>query len=205
MTTSQKKLLSITTFAVVAFIGMGLLFGDMSSTATGFGTEDEFGLGITGWLVIVRNSEGWHVEEFHFWLMLLELAGAVGVAAALSRGYSFVARPAPTIKKRIYFPASVICGIVALALNSAGYALIDEYSSRSAHAMSAAYMQNVKYVGDAETTRLLHLGNILKVFGLICTLSGFICLAVALIRREKGWYLLLLGLLIIDIMLLMML
>jgi len=191
--------------AVVVFMGMSLLFGDLSSTTTSAGTEDDLGLGVTGWLEIGRHRDGWHVRNFHFWSMLFEIVVAAVLTWILSRGYSFVRPPPPVTKKRTFYPAAVLFGVTALVLNSVGHGLDVECSSRRAHAISGAYTQHVNYVRDAETVRLLHTGYALSTIGLVFTLSGIACLVVALARREHGWYLILTGLLVLDIIVLMLL
>ena len=71
--------------AVVVFMGMSVLFGDLSSTTTSAGTEDDLGLGMTGWLEVGRHRDGWHVGDFHFWAMLLEIFVAVVLTWILSK------------------------------------------------------------------------------------------------------------------------
>jgi hypothetical protein len=205
MTIVHRKSLALAIMTLVVFVGLSLLFHCLSSTTTGAGTEDELDLGVTGWLQLIRNRDGWHVASFHFWPMLLEMIVAVVLALVFSRGHSFVGSTPPVVKKRTFYPAAVLLGVIALILNSVGHGLVAEYSSRRAHAISMAYTQHVKYVADAETARLLRTGNALNVIGLLFTVSGIACLAAALARREHGWHLILAGSLLLDIMILMLL
>jgi hypothetical protein len=84
MTTSHRKLLMFATMAAVVFLGMSVLFGNLSSTTTSAGTEDDLGLGVTGWLEVGRHRDGWHVGDFHLWAMLLEIFVAIVLTWILS-------------------------------------------------------------------------------------------------------------------------
>jgi hypothetical protein len=154
---------------------------------------------------VIHRDGGWHVAEFHFGWLALEIVVAVALASFLARGYSSAQQSPSVVKKRVFYPGAFLCGIIALALNSVGHGMIGDAASHIAIARHEAFKQNIKFVCDNETASQLHTGHVLFTIGFVLTLSGFTCMVVALARRERGWYLILTGLLIVDVMVLMLL
>jgi hypothetical protein len=107
--------------------------------------------------------------------------------------------------KLSFYPAAVLLAIVALILNGAANAHWMRASRHTAEGIEAAYQQHTKYVRDAESVRLTQTGNVLCVVGLAFTLLGVGCMVAAIGRHERGWYLILTGLFVSDVLVLMLL
>jgi hypothetical protein len=104
-----------------------------------------------------------------------------------------------------FYPAAVVLAIIALVLNLAGRDQSVRASQHRAMTIAAAYGHDANYVPDAEAARLVHNGHVISAIGIAFTALAFAGGTVALFRHEKGWYLILAGLLASDLMALMLL
>lgn len=93
--------------------------------------------------------------------------------------------------------------VIAFFLNAFGYDQLDKGCSLDAQAIKTAYQQHIKYVRDAEATRLYDHGAVLRMWSMAFTIIGFVCMLIAMARKERGWYLLLLFFLCLDAIALM--
>jgi hypothetical protein len=100
----------------------------------------------------------------------------------------------------ISYRTAIVLGIVALILNFAGYNQSLRSEILKARRIEQAFRAHVRYVEDAETARLILAGNILSIAGLTLTFAGFTSMAIAIVRSEKGWYLILFCLLIVSVL-----
>ena len=106
--------------------------------------------------------------------------------------------------KITFYQTAVLLGIVAFFLNSMAYDHWMQASRHKAYSIEAAMKQHIMYVRDMEAVRLAHTGNVLSVVGLAVMLFGVSCMVAAIMRREKGWYLILTGLFVADVFVLML-
>jgi hypothetical protein len=116
------------------------------------------------------------------------------------------------MKKRTFYLASTLCGVIAFILNSVGHDQLVQSSIHKAHELEAyaiqksvSGQQHVPFVPSAETIRLQNAGKIFTVVGLTFTFVGVVFLVTAAIRHERGWYLILTGLFVLDILVVMLL
>ncbi len=90
----------------------------------------------------------------------------------------------------IFYRTTIALGIIAFLLNSAAYQQTLQGEVFRARRMEQAVRTHIRYVQDEETIEMILAGEILTIVGLTITLAGFACIAIAIVRREKGWYLL---------------
>ena len=90
-------------------------------------------------------------------------------------------------------------GVIALVFSLVGRDQSVQASHHKAERIAAAYENHTPYTPDPQAVRLAHDGRILSIVGAVFTASGLCCMLVALFRREKGWYLILSGLLVSDV------
>ncbi|HEY1788080.1 MAG TPA: hypothetical protein VGJ73_07995 [Verrucomicrobiae bacterium] len=91
---------------------------------------------------------------------------------------------------------AVLFGFVALFLNFAGYDESLGASILKAHRVQDAVQTHVRYVEDPNTARMGHASKIMSASGLLLSLVGVASMIIAAVRHEKGWYLILTGILI---------
>ena len=107
--------------------------------------------------------------------------------------------------KLSFYPTAFLLAVVALLLNGAAIVHWMRASRHTAEGIATAYQERVKYVRGAETVRLTQTGNALCVTGLVFMLLGIGCMVAAIARHERGWYLILIGLFLSDVLALMLL
>ena len=71
---------------------------------------------------------------------------------------------------------------------------------RKAARIEQAQKQQAAYTPDSQALQSSRNYNILTVVGVVLTALSLMCMVTALVRREKGWYLILTLLLFFDIM-----
>jgi hypothetical protein len=106
---------------------------------------------------------------------------------------------------RLFYSAAVMLGLIALVLGFAGRDRSVQASVYRAKRIASAHENHAPYTRDAQAIRLAHDGRLLSTVTAVFTGLGLCCMVVALLRREKGYYLILSGLLVSDVMALMLL
>ena len=136
---------------------------------------------------------------------ILQLVLAVAVLAAGI--YEFIRREAPSdaVKRRTFFLPSILLVLVALGFHSAARDQILQGSRRRAQSIEAAIKQQIRAAPDVEAARLSNNVHALNKIGLVFAFSCVVCLAVAFVRRESGWYSIPIMLLFADLMVQMLL
>jgi hypothetical protein len=109
------------------------------------------------------------------------------------------------MRKSAFYPTAVVLAILALFLNFMAHEQWHQASNHRAGRIATAHLQHIQYVQDAKGASLVQTARVLTVVGVALMLSGAACTVVALFRREEGWYLILSGLLMSDILALMLL
>jgi hypothetical protein len=69
----------------------------------------------------------------------------------------------------------------------------------TADSINAAERQQTKVVRNADAARLAHDAQVLNWIGFVFTVSSLLCIVVAVIRQERGWYSIPLLLLFFDL------
>ena len=106
---------------------------------------------------------------------------------------------------RLFYSAAVLLGLIALVLGLVGRDRSVQASQNKAKQIASAYEGHRPYTTDPQVTQLAHDGRLVSTVAAVLTGLGLCCMVVALVRREKGWYLILSGLLVSDVMALMLL
>jgi hypothetical protein len=89
---------------------------------------------------------------------------------------------------RTFFLVSVILALVALVIHSVAHDKLDAGSKLKAKQLEVAVKQQTHYTPDPEASRLFSTGRALNHVGMAFTISAAICVFVAIVRREPGWY-----------------
>jgi len=92
------------------------------------------------------------------------------------------------MKKRIFFPATILLVIIALVLHFTARAQILEGQHLKSKSIEAAMEKQTQVVDDPTAKSLSNNGRIFNNVGLVFALCSLICLVLALLRREPGWY-----------------
>ena len=109
------------------------------------------------------------------------------------------------VKKHTFYAAAIVFAILALIFNVMGRDQFVQASHHKAQRIAAAQEQHIKYVRDSESVQMVRTGQVLTTVGVTLTFFGLGSMIVARIRREGGWYLILGGLLVSDILAVMLL
>ena len=103
------------------------------------------------------------------------------------------------MNKRTIFLTSVAFAFVALLIHSVAREKLDAGSKLKARQLEAAVKQQTPYIPDPEASRLFRTGRTLNHVGMAFTVSAAICVFMAIVRREPGWYSVPLLLLVFDL------
>jgi len=106
---------------------------------------------------------------------------------------------------RLFYSAAVVMGLIALVFGLVGRDRSVQASQYKAKGIATAYENHTRYTPDLQAFRLAHDGRLLSTVAAVFTGLGLCSMVAALLRREKGWYLILSGLLVSDVMALMLL
>jgi hypothetical protein len=109
------------------------------------------------------------------------------------------------VKKHKFYISAVLLATIALVLNMMGRDRFVQASRHKAQRIAAAQEQHTSYLMDSESARLGQSGRVLTTVGVTLAFFGLGSMIVALIRREGGWYLFLVGVLLSDIVAVMLL
>jgi hypothetical protein len=104
-----------------------------------------------------------------------------------------------------FYTSAVLLAAIALVLNMMGRDRFVQASHHKAQRIAAAQEQHTRYLRDSESARMVQSGRVLTTVGVTLAFFGLASMIVALIRREGGWYLILAGLLLSDILTVMLL
>ena len=104
-----------------------------------------------------------------------------------------------------FYPIALLLGVVALfiGIEAQNYQMQAEH--HKAYSIETAVKQHINYGGDVEAIRLAHIGNVLAVVGLVLTLFGVGFIVISKMRHDKGWYVSLVVLFIMDVLVLILL
>ena len=89
--------------------------------------------------------------------------------------------------------------IAAFIMHCVARGFLEDAMHRKAARISQAARQQTPYAADPLGVQATHAWNVLTVTGVVLTVLSVACMAIAVIRHEPGWYLILLLLLVFDI------
>lgn len=111
----------------------------------------------------------------------------------------------PNHERRTFFIWAVLLALIALFTHSAARGFLEDSMHRGAARLRQVQEQHITYAPDPQAVQSGRIYNILTIFGLAFTATSLVCMVVASVRRESGWYLLLMLLLFADIIVPMLL
>jgi multisubunit Na+/H+ antiporter MnhG subunit len=103
------------------------------------------------------------------------------------------------MNKRAFFLGALMLAIATFITHCVARGFLEEAIHRKATRISEAAKQQTPYVADPLAVQASHAWNVLTLTGVVLTVLSVVCMATAAIRRERGWYLILLLLLVFDI------
>lgn len=103
------------------------------------------------------------------------------------------------MNKRAFFLGAFGLAIAAFITHSVARGFLEEAMHRKAERISDSVRLHAPYVADPLAIQASHMWNVLTATGVVLTVLSVICMAIAAVRHEPGWYLILLLLLVFDI------
>jgi hypothetical protein len=104
------------------------------------------------------------------------------------------------MRKHIFYVASIFCALISIGVHLQER---DEFlKGQQIEAKNAEYAleHQTRLVADPVAQQLSDRGKSLNKVGVIFTFSGLICIVVAWLRHESGWYLIPIVLLLFGLM-----
>ena len=106
---------------------------------------------------------------------------------------------------RAFFLGAVLLAMIALLTHSVARGFLVDATRRKAARLEQAQKQQIAYAPDPQALQSSRNYHLLTTVGVALTALALVCMVVAWMRREPGWYLLLILLLFFDIMAAMLL
>ena len=103
------------------------------------------------------------------------------------------------MKKRTFFVAAALLAFIALITHSVARGFLEDAMHRKAAGIAAAQSQRTVYRPDTQALQSSRAYHALTIVGVVLTALSMVCMVAALMRREPGWYLILILLLLFDI------
>ena len=103
------------------------------------------------------------------------------------------------MNKRAFFLGAVLLALIALITHSVARGLLEDAMHRKAAGIAQAQKQQTAYTPDAQALQSSRRYNILTAVGVVLTALSVVCMVTAIVRHEKGWYLILILLLFFDV------
>ena len=103
------------------------------------------------------------------------------------------------MNKRTFFIGAILLALIALITHSVARSFLEDAMHRKAAAIAAAQSQRTVYNPDIQAVQSSRVYNTLTTVGVVLTSLSVVCMVTALLRREPGWYLILILLLFCDI------
>jgi hypothetical protein len=100
--------------------------------------------------------------------------------------------------KSPFYTLALFLAIIAFFVEAASFGTWSQYSIHLSRDIETALRQHTQTVRNMETVHLARVGKILDTIALTLIFSGFSSMVVSIVRREKGWHLILLGIFFMD-------
>jgi len=95
------------------------------------------------------------------------------------------------MNKRAFFFGALLLVIAALITHAIARSFLEQYMHRKAARISEASAQHAPYVADPLATQASHTYKVLTAIGIALTGLSVVSMVTAMIRHERGWYLIL--------------
>ncbi len=89
--------------------------------------------------------------------------------------------------------------LIALITHSVARGFLEDAMHRKAARIEQAQKQQIAYMPDLQAARSSRSYIVLTIVGVVLTVLSVTCMVTALVRHERGWYLILILLLFFDI------
>jgi hypothetical protein len=103
------------------------------------------------------------------------------------------------MNKRKFFVGAALLALIALITQSVARGFLEDAMHRTAAAIAAARSERTVYRPDIRALQSSRVYNTLTIVGVVLTSFSVVCMVTALLRREPGYYLILILLLFFDI------
>ena len=103
------------------------------------------------------------------------------------------------MNKSAFFLGALVLAIAAFITHCVARGFLEEAMNRKTARISEAAKHQAPYVADPLAAQASHAWNVLTVSGVVLTVLSVFCMAAGAVRREPGWYLILLLILVFDI------
>ena len=90
--------------------------------------------------------------------------------------------------KNPFYLAAIVLGLVAVLFVVIGSSETARVSRAEVARLAAAERAHARAAPDPEITRLAHMGRLHMNTGMILAAVSVVCVVIALLRRERGWY-----------------
>ena len=90
--------------------------------------------------------------------------------------------------------------VIALITHSVARGFLDDAMHRKAARIEQAQKQQIAYTPDLQAVQSSRSYSVFTIVGVVLTVLSLVCMVTALVRHERGWYLILILLLFFDIM-----
>jgi uncharacterized membrane protein YhaH (DUF805 family) len=109
------------------------------------------------------------------------------------------------MNRHAFFIAAVLLALVAFVTHSVARGFLTDAMHRKAERYEQVQKQHIAYTPDPQALQSDRSYNVLTIVGVVLTALSLVCMVAALMRRERGWYLVLILLLGFDLVLPMLL
>jgi len=103
------------------------------------------------------------------------------------------------MNKPVFFLCALFLAIAALVTQSAARGSVQEAMHRKGERLTEAAKRQTHYVADPLAVQASQNAKALTTTGIVLTVLSVACMVTARIRREPGWYLILLLLLVFGV------
>jgi hypothetical protein len=103
------------------------------------------------------------------------------------------------MNKPAFFLAAMLLAIAALVTQGVARSYVDEAMHRKAARLNEAVKQQTAFAADPQGVQASQKSKALTTTGIVFTVLSVACMITARIRREPGWYFILLLLLVFGI------
>ena len=103
------------------------------------------------------------------------------------------------MNKRAFFLWAVTLALVALVTHSVARSFLEDYMHRTAARLAQTQKQQIVYTPDPQALQSSRNYNALTCVGVVLTVLSVVCMVTAMLRHERGWYLILILILFFDV------
>jgi ABC-type Fe3+ transport system permease subunit len=109
------------------------------------------------------------------------------------------------MNRHAFFRGAILLALVAFITHLVARGFLVDAMHRKGERLEWVQKQHIAYTPDPQALRSSRSYNILTTVGVLITALSLVCMGTAMVRRENGWYLILILLLFFDVALPMLL